>query len=481
MERVLCNIFLCMLCVDGFTRCTFSRPAARSSTSTHHVHQKQKNALEPSSSPVPAITERIIDLTQKEDIVFVIDVENVRGKTSFELDHCDLLDRLSIWASLRHNAFGRTLAVVDHGSKSSAHLLNDGLDTANAALCVSFAGPIVKADDIIARDVRWLLSSNATQHVVVITADQELSWRCRSAARSPDSMKFNSVLRKLASSDTVLRGGGRGKRGKGGRKKSRAARKKQYMQLHQESEEEVEEESDDVDNNGIDLQSNHAADDTADLAPTSTVEIIAPQRFLEDLEQALREWLYEQEHSVAAEEIDIGDIPIPTPITTMQTLFCLCGEILSIESSLRKKCSLRKRHTLTEELREKKAEWKELLLTQRNSADQHHDLLSSSLAWSLSSFTSQEVGPEPLSPFQSSSISTTPWEDLTSDEQEKLLKRWGKQRGRHGTKREKTEDRIVLAERLRRQLELVEIPTCRDEEASLAQLYGDYINSVKDL
>ena len=81
-------------------------------------------------------------------------------------------------------------------------------------------------------------------------------------------------------------------------------------------------------------------------------------------------------------------------------------------------------------------------------------------------------------------MSTTPWQDMTTDEQEKLLKRWGKQRGRHGTKREKTEDRIVLAERLRRQLELVERPVCKeevDDNASLAQLYGNYINSSKDL
>ena len=169
----------------------------------------------------------------------------------------------------------------------------------------------------------------------------------------------------------------------------------------------------------------------------------------------------------------------------MQRLFRLCGEILSIESSLRKKCSLRKRHTLTEELREKKTEWKELLLTLRNSAERQHGSLSSSLAWSLSSFTSQEDegdGSESLltSPLPSTSMSTTPWEDLASDEQEKLLKRWGKQRGRHGTKREKTEDRIVLAERLRRQLELVETSACKEEETTLAQTYGDYINSLQD-
>jgi len=54
----------------------------------------------------------------------------------------------------------------------------------------------------------------------------------------------------------------------------------------------------------------------------------------------------------------------------------------------------------------------------------------------------------------------------------------GKHRGRHGTKREKTEDRIVLAERLRRQLELL-IPNEPPATAppSLASEYAEYINN----
>lgn len=500
MDRLLIIHLLSffILYVEAFTEYS-CRSATRS---CHYWPTQTLNSINPnialessqsSDTSKPAITERILDLTQKEDIAIVIDVENVRGKTSFELGHCDFLDRLVLWASQRNNAFGRTLAVVDHGSKSSAHLLHhDGYNQTNAALCVSFAGPLVKADDIIARDVRWLLSSCAIQHVVVITADQELAWRCRSAARLSDSTPFNSILRKIAcdGDDTALRGGGRGMRGKGGRKKSRAARKKQYLQLHQESEAE---EGENNETDCVDFQSNHTNNDVInDTAESSspTVEIIAPQRFLEDLEEALREWLYQQEHASTAEEIDIGDIPIPSPITTMQKLFCLSGEILSIESSLRKNCSLRKRSTLTEELRVQKAEWKELLLALRKSSVeeenvQRHGSLSSSLAWSLSSLTLQQNEDhesEPLLTSQrssSSSIFTTPWEDLSSDEQEKLLIRWGKRRGRHGTKREKTEDRIVLAERLRRQLELVEKPTCKED--SLAHVYREYINSVRDL
>ncbi len=426
----------------------------------------------------------------------MIDVENVRGKTSFELDHCDLLDRLVIWTSLRQNAQGRTLCVVDHGSKSSAHLLHDtSYNITNPALCVSFAGPLVKADDIIARDVRWLLSSSSVQHVVVITADNELAWRCRQACRSAtqstEHTQFNSILRKFVTDsddDNALRGGGRGKRGKGGRKKSRSARKKHSLQLHQEAEGDDKE----TDEEEVKLQ-NETNTEVAD-GTTPTVEVIAPKRFLEDLEEALRQWVTIQEHSTrmdvtAAEEVvPVDDIPIPTPITTMQKLFRVCGEILSIESSLRKKCSLRKRHTLTEDLRALKSEWKELLLSLREGSTKNHRVSpSSALAWSLSSFTSQQnevVQSEALltTPLPSSPM-ISPWENLTADEQEKLLIRWGKRRGRHGTKREKTEDRIVLAERLRRQLELVERPTMCDEEEEpiLAQVYRDYINSAEDI
>lgn len=452
-------------------------------TRTRNLAARQELSQSTSTNETPAITERILALTQKEDIAIVIDVENVRGKTSFELDHCDLLDRLVIWTSLRQNAQGRTLCVVDHGSKSSAHLLHDtSCNATNPALCVSFAGPLVKADDIIARDVRWLLSSSSVQHVVVITADNELAYRCRSATRSTEHKQFNSILRKFVNDsddNNSLRGGGRGKRGKGGRKKSRSARKKHSLQLHQEAEGDNEE----TDDEEMKLQNE----------TNLTVEVIAPKRFLEDLEEALRQWLQIQEHSTrmdvtAAEEVvPVDDIPIPTPISTMQNLFRVCGEILSIESSLRKKCSLRKRQTLTEDLRALKTEWKELLLSLREGSTQNHrGSLSSALAWSLSSFTSQQdevVQAEALltTPLPSSSL-ISPWENLTADEQEKLLMRWGKRRGRHGTKREKTEDRIVLAERLRRQLELVERPNMCDEEEepTLAQVYRDYINSAED-
>ena len=63
---------------------------------------------------------------REDDVVAVIvDAENVRGKTGFELDHADLLDRLLVWASMRGHA-GRTIVVVDHGNEPGAHLLRGG-------------------------------------------------------------------------------------------------------------------------------------------------------------------------------------------------------------------------------------------------------------------------------------------------------------------------------------------------------------------
>lgn len=73
---------------------------------------------------MPAITHKFQTLTSNPNVCILIDMENVRGKTSFELDHSDLLDRLLIWTKLRRYASGRTIVVVDHCSKSTAHLLS---------------------------------------------------------------------------------------------------------------------------------------------------------------------------------------------------------------------------------------------------------------------------------------------------------------------------------------------------------------------
>ncbi|KAL9185542.1 hypothetical protein ACHAXT_003319 [Thalassiosira profunda] len=489
--------------VDAFVSpfCNDAPPSRLSATGSAATSTSDEE-----TTTIPAITERMLALTQNPAVAIVIDVENVRGKTGFELDHADLLDRLVIWASRRNRAQGRTIAVVDHGSRSSAHLLHHGGDSdCGAALCVSFAGPNVKADDIIARDVSWLLSSPDTtvKHVVVITADQELAWRCRSAAWAGDRTVFNSVLRKFADDNGFQpQEGGRDKdRKKGRKKKSRAARKRQYLQ-RQEDESEGEEGTDIIRDgtNATEIAVRVESDaqlnaDAHNNTEAPTVEVIAPQRFLEDLEQAMLEWLGQQEEYAFTDSddaaISVSNIPIPAPVSTLQSLFHLRGQILTLESALRKRCSLHKRHTLTGELRKCKEKWRDTLSSIATADDAGamntggRQSLTASLAWSLSSSISKcdddeanasmpQFSPLPSSPDMS-------WEKLSKDEQEKLLLRWGKRRGRHGTRRERTQDRIVLAERLRRQLELIldaSEEARNDEEGSLVVTYADYINAM---
>jgi hypothetical protein len=86
---------------------------------------------------------------------------------------------------------------------------------------------------------------------------------------------------------------------------------------------------------------------------------------------------------------------------------------------------------------------------------------------------------------------STPWERLASKDQERLLLQWGKDRGHNAVRREKTEDRIVLAERLRRQLELIfdrsieddknfDVADGRREATTLVSTYANYINNMRN-
>ena len=107
----------------------------------------------------------------------LLDVENIRGKSGFELTHGQLLDKCTVWTD-RRNLHGQVTLVVDHGSEASGYWLPQ------RGLGVVFAGPSQKADDVIARDVAYV-QSTLGRDVVVVTADRELMRRChRSAARS---------------------------------------------------------------------------------------------------------------------------------------------------------------------------------------------------------------------------------------------------------------------------------------------------------
>jgi predicted phosphodiesterase len=98
-----------------------------------------------------------------------VDVENVRGKSGFELTHDQALRKTVAWTKF-HNLMGKVIFVVDHGSVKEAYNHDDGV------MSIVFAGPSEKADDVIAYGVPYFDRS------VVITADTGLQQRCRRGA-----------------------------------------------------------------------------------------------------------------------------------------------------------------------------------------------------------------------------------------------------------------------------------------------------------
>ena len=169
--------------INGFSPALFTihQPSHSSRCSLISLHARPKRtttapSIIASSLEIPTskITERLLQLTSNPNIAILVDAENIRGKTNFELSHADLLDRLMVWSSLRNHAYGRSIVVIDHGWKPTAHLLSQ---LRGYGICVTFSGPNLKADDVIARDTQWLLNQTDVTQVIVITADRELSFR----------------------------------------------------------------------------------------------------------------------------------------------------------------------------------------------------------------------------------------------------------------------------------------------------------------
>ena len=82
--------------------------------------------------------------------ILLIDGDNVRGKSQFQLSHLQLLTRTARWAQ-RARLGGHVVLLVDHGTlPTSYHLPKLG------GVSIAFSGPRLSADDVAARDVPWL-------------------------------------------------------------------------------------------------------------------------------------------------------------------------------------------------------------------------------------------------------------------------------------------------------------------------------------
>lgn len=120
-----------------------------------------------------------------------IDVENVRGKSGFRLDHAALLAATAQWTA-NYNLHGRVVLVVDHGD---AH---QGMYLRRHGMAVVFAGRRQKADDVLARDVGYF-SAVQRRDSIVVTADGGLRQRCRTKAHSARRLHLVQPTRFLES------------------------------------------------------------------------------------------------------------------------------------------------------------------------------------------------------------------------------------------------------------------------------------------
>mmetsp|Transcript_12701 Transcript_12701/g.23811 ORF Transcript_12701/g.23811 Transcript_12701/m.23811 type:complete len:624 (+) Transcript_12701:83-1954(+) len=130
------------------------------------------------------------------DAVVLIDLENVRGKSDFGLSHGELLKRTILW-SKANNLQDKVTFFVDHGSIHTAYYLPDG------GLSMVFAGPRMKADDVLARDIAFF-----ERNAIVITADNELMSRCRNAmlnSRADIEVQFIQPIKFICDLENIVK------------------------------------------------------------------------------------------------------------------------------------------------------------------------------------------------------------------------------------------------------------------------------------
>jgi hypothetical protein len=225
----------------------------------------------------------------------------------------------------------------------------------------------------------------------------------------------------------------------------------------------------DIDNSMKDLASN--------TTTPRRVNIVTSRRFLDDMEAAMIEWLESEgdeptlisadSTNSAAEDIPMKDM----------SLFGLRTKILSIESYLNNKCSFRKRQLLMAELRTYKQQWEDKLSLIGKSNCEGDGSLAELLALSLPSSVLLDTN-------GTKSLSSTSWDTLSAEDQKELLIRWGQRRG--SAKREETEDRVILAEMIRSQMESMTEDLSEELERietsgrslSLVEMYAKYISSA---
>ena len=151
-----------------------TRRSRRNNRISNNNNKRTSTSSSTSTTQPFSIHNKRLQWANDNDAIFLIDLENVRGKSNFELTHRELLKRTTIW-SKANNLHNRISLIVDHGSIHSSYYLPEG------GLSVVFAGTRMKADDVLARDIAYF-----ERNAIVITADNDLMSRCRNAMERAD-------------------------------------------------------------------------------------------------------------------------------------------------------------------------------------------------------------------------------------------------------------------------------------------------------
>lgn len=123
--------------------------------------------------------------------IIIVDGDNVRGKTKFSLSKEALCLKVEQWRSMT-NLTASIILLFDHGSEHVAFYKPD------SGISVVFSGPVLKADDVIARDILYCQNALNSSVVAIVTEDVELKKRCRknSVASASSKRKLSKESKK---------------------------------------------------------------------------------------------------------------------------------------------------------------------------------------------------------------------------------------------------------------------------------------------
>jgi Icc-related predicted phosphoesterase len=173
-----------------------SRAKRRSIGTTRTTSPKSNHPSNNISDQQLNIQDKRLKWALRTNAVFLIDLENVRGKSNFDLTHQELLKRTTIWANA-NKLQDQVSLIVDHGSIHESYYLPEG-----GGLSVVFAGNRMKADDVLARDVAYF-----QRNAIVITADNDLMSRCRNAMEKADgdhSLQFITPIKFISDLEILM-------------------------------------------------------------------------------------------------------------------------------------------------------------------------------------------------------------------------------------------------------------------------------------